>query len=455
LEIFFHELSMYEEKIFLKRYKLEQDLLLKTYHEMLREASESERPELRQKLDDLLFNEERPYDRIRLGLPGWKSRFFREYFGAETSNEIGKLQNDMAQKYLEGLCWVLQCYFADVPSWSWYYPFYVAPFVSDLKGLSRVDISFTVDKPLRPFDQLMAVLPMQSWCALPKCYKEMMGRKEFDYPRLEHDTKGRHFLWNGISEELLLSATKVVDKKLTTHESRRNTTRQEKIFLHRDSSSLPHNEVTEQTSHCSVQKLPIDSATSGIGGWIAPDDNDGFSDGSFHSPTTNLQDITSDQTISGTFFNPEAANPVPRLLRNVSVPDKTVTGADISKRPLWHTYPGSRPPRIIQRPDTIWKPSTPASPREEHKNAGTGWIGRGKGNALATAETHLKSSSNSYRRGGGFHRVGMAQSRGSSSRFDDDGAYSFRPLGSAPWTAGDSSRSGGAGHGGIAQPRGW
>jgi hypothetical protein len=31
---------------------------------MLREASESERPELRQKLDDLLFNEERPYDRV-------------------------------------------------------------------------------------------------------------------------------------------------------------------------------------------------------------------------------------------------------------------------------------------------------------------------------------------------------------------------------------------------------
>lgn len=87
---------------------------------MLREASESERPELRQKLDDLLFNEECPYDsvsdadalwdkyfsyspatifkcllQIRLGLPGWKSRFFREYFGAKTSTEIGKLQNDL------------------------------------------------------------------------------------------------------------------------------------------------------------------------------------------------------------------------------------------------------------------------------------------------------------------------------------------------------------------------
>ncbi|AQK44972.1 5'-3' exoribonuclease 3 [Zea mays] len=148
----------------------DKDSLLETYHEMLREAPESERPELRQKLDDLLFNEENPYDSIRLGLPGWKSRFFREHFGAKTSSEIGKLQNDMAQKYLEGLCWVLQCYFADVPSWSWYYPFYVAPFVSDLKGLSRIEISFTVDKPLRPFDQLMAVLPMQRHVHCSYCW---------------------------------------------------------------------------------------------------------------------------------------------------------------------------------------------------------------------------------------------------------------------------------------------
>jgi 5'-3' exonuclease len=183
LEIFFHELSMYEEKIFLKRYELKQDFLQKVYHEMLCEASESERPELRRKLDDHFFNEDHPYDRVsdvhldiyfscsptilkcllqeRLGLPGWKSRFHREYFGLETSNEIGNLQNDMAQKYLEGLCWVFQCYFADVPSWSWYYPFSVAPFVSSLKGLSRFQISFAVDKPLRPFDQLMAVLPSQ------------------------------------------------------------------------------------------------------------------------------------------------------------------------------------------------------------------------------------------------------------------------------------------------------
>uniref|UniRef100_A0A0D3F570 Uncharacterized protein n=1 Tax=Oryza barthii TaxID=65489 RepID=A0A0D3F570_9ORYZ len=409
---------------------IEKESLKKLYRDLLREASESERLELSRKLEDLFFNEERPYDRLRLGLPGWKSRFYREYFGVETSNEIGNLQNDMAQKYLEGLCWMLQCYFAGVPSWSWYYPFYVAPFVSDLKSLSRFEISFTVDKPLRPFDQLMAC----------------------------------------ISEEELLQATKELEKELSMHEMRRNTPRQEKIFLQRNSNAqaLVNVIVQLQTSSCSPeQKLPIDSAISGLGGWLSPD---GLSNGFFRSPLQNLQDITNDQAISAIFFNPETRNPIPRLLSNVRVPDKTVTGADISRRLLWHTYPGSRPPPpIVERPDTIWKPiSTPSAPREEHKIAGIGWMGRGRGNALAAdettqltsssyghgaagsrtaAETQRSSSSYSYRKG--FRRLDMvAQSR--NSRFDDSdgGAYGFRPLGngSAPWT-GDG--------GGSAQPRGW
>ena len=36
----------------------------KEYREMLCEASESERPELRRKLDDLFFNEDCPFDRV-------------------------------------------------------------------------------------------------------------------------------------------------------------------------------------------------------------------------------------------------------------------------------------------------------------------------------------------------------------------------------------------------------
>lgn len=61
------------------------------------------------------------------------------------------------------------------------YPFYYAPFASDFKCLSQFNISFTVDKPLRPFDQLVAVLPPEkhvSLCALPKCYSKLIGCEE-------------------------------------------------------------------------------------------------------------------------------------------------------------------------------------------------------------------------------------------------------------------------------------
>ncbi|EEE57000.1 hypothetical protein OsJ_06748 [Oryza sativa Japonica Group] len=303
-------------------------------------------------------------------------------------------------------------------------------------------------------------------CALPECYRKVMGRKEFDHPKLQADTIGKRFLWK-------------------MHEMRRNTPRQEKIFLQRNSNAqaLAKVIVQLQTSSCSPeQKLPIDSAISGLGGWLSPD---GLSNGFFCSPLQNLQDITNDQAISAMFFNPEAGNPIPRLLSNVKVPDKTVTEADISRRLLWHTYPGSRPPPpIVERPDTIWKPiSKPSAPREEHKNAGTGWMGRGRGNAaLAAAETTTQlltassSSSSSYGHGAagsrtaaetqrsssssssrrGSRRADMVAPQSRNSRFDDSdgGAYGFRPLGigSAPWT-GDGS---GGGHGrGRAQPRGW
>ncbi|KAJ1254478.1 hypothetical protein BS78_K052200 [Paspalum vaginatum] len=206
LEKFFQELSSCEDKNFLKRYELRESLQRK----LLRQAAEKEwneknfdnmeeNPdgpdltiksfsaqcristssadksditantlELRQNLKDTLRNKQDlmksgacEHDTIRLGKDGWKSRFYREKFGVERFNEVGKLKNEMVQKYLEGLCWILQYYFADVPSWSWYYPFYYAPFASDFKGLSQFRISFTMDKPLRPFDQLMAVLPQE------------------------------------------------------------------------------------------------------------------------------------------------------------------------------------------------------------------------------------------------------------------------------------------------------
>ncbi|EEC67708.1 hypothetical protein OsI_35184 [Oryza sativa Indica Group] len=450
--------------------------------------------ELRKNLKDILHNKQDliktgacKHDKIKLGSPGWKSRFFKEKFDAETKDEIAKLQNEMVQKYLEGLCWVLCYYFADVPSWSWYYPFYYAPFASDVRGLSR---SF----------------------ALPGCYSKLMDCDESAiqafYPsELDIDTDGKRYLWQGIAklpfieDKLLLSVTKTAEKDLAVHELRRNTVRQEKIFL-RNSNALAKNEAFAQTSDCSLQKLPIDPATSEIGGWLSPDDDD-FSNGFCGSP------IENDLSISAKFFNPEAVKPATRLLQNVTVPYKTVTEADICARPLWHTHPYPKHPALSMhnvqqqrlqssRPETpCWKPSTPPPPRrEEIRSAGTGWLGRGRGGNIPVAvaastavagETRQSWSSSRYGRGrgSGATAVGHGQMTttrhqwsggggyGRSSGVDNGGgrgSYNLRPGGGggggggyqwqqqqqtawrlvgSPW-----GRGGGGGDGGNGQPRG-
>uniref|UniRef100_A0ACD5ZFH8 Uncharacterized protein n=1 Tax=Avena sativa TaxID=4498 RepID=A0ACD5ZFH8_AVESA len=481
LEKFFHELSLYEEKILLKRYELRENLLCKTQ----REAAEKEWNErnsdnveessdgsysacmlfLKQASphtssfketnvkntrelwrtvknicrdkDDLIKNRACKQERIR---PGWKSWSCREKLGAETSNEVGRLLTEMVQKYLEGLCWMLQCYFSEVPSWTWCYPFHYAPFACDFNCLSQFKVSFTMDKPLRPFDQLMAILPPEKHvlsCALPECYRKLIDCEESTiqifYPsEFEIDADGKRFLWQGVAKlpfmdkEMLLSATKMVEKDLTEDEMRRNSIRQERIFL-KSSHSLANNTAFVPTSDSKQKRLPI--CTREIGGWLSPEEEfQSFASRRVRVNCSYVWPINPDMSLSAMFFNPVAVKPISRLLDGVIIPDKTVTEADIRKRPMWHTYPGPRPPPAARRPETLgpWK----AMPREEHKLAGKGWLGRGRGGAVAAAEAQqIGSGSYGRARGSGYgrgpHGVDVAQSQG--GRSDGGGEYGFRP----------------------------
>lgn len=40
--------------------------------------------------------------------------------------------NQLKVEYLKGLQWVMLYYFHGCPDWRWYFPYYYAPFVSDL-----------------------------------------------------------------------------------------------------------------------------------------------------------------------------------------------------------------------------------------------------------------------------------------------------------------------------------
>lgn len=52
-----------------------------------------------------------------------------------------------------------------------YYPYHYAPFLSDIKNVSELKLTFELEKPFMPFQQLLAVLPAASMELLPEAYR--------------------------------------------------------------------------------------------------------------------------------------------------------------------------------------------------------------------------------------------------------------------------------------------
>ncbi|KAK8262519.1 hypothetical protein V6Z11_D13G263200 [Gossypium hirsutum] len=105
-----------------------------------KELKEKLKENLRNKSDFLKNGTIR--DQVRLGVARWKKRYYKLKFSADRISKKSTLLSMHVQKYTEGLLWVLLYYFLGVPSWAWYYPYYYAPFSSDMKGLSQVSVKF-------------------------------------------------------------------------------------------------------------------------------------------------------------------------------------------------------------------------------------------------------------------------------------------------------------------------
>ena len=106
-----------------------------------------------------------------------------------------------------GLKWVTLYYFDECPSWDWYYPYDYPPFISDIsKYLESANISkikFTKGTPLKPFMQLLSVLPPHSSNLLPKSLQHLMLSSNspiiYLYPReFIQDFINKKRYWMGI-----------------------------------------------------------------------------------------------------------------------------------------------------------------------------------------------------------------------------------------------------------------
>lgn len=96
-----------------------------------------------------------------------------QYYTDHLSIELPNLK-ELTKFYIKALQWVLLYYYRGTYSWSFYYPYQCAPFVSDMESFADLSFSFEVDQPATPLVHLLALLPTRSQRLLPECYRPLV-----------------------------------------------------------------------------------------------------------------------------------------------------------------------------------------------------------------------------------------------------------------------------------------
>ncbi|PON70753.1 5'-3' exoribonuclease [Parasponia andersonii] len=338
------------------------------------EAEEQENKEdLKAKLKEIIrgksdaFNSENPEeDKVKLGEPGWKERYYEEKFSAKTPEEREAIRKDVVLRYTEGLCWVMHYYYEGVCSWRWFYPYHYAPFASDLKDLGRLTIKFDLGSPFKPFNQLLGVFPAASSHALPEPYRKLMTEPNSPiidfYPTdFEVDMNGKRFSWQGIAklpfidEARLLSEVKKIEHTLTAEEVRRNSIMCDMLFV---ASSHPlsvsiyslDNRCKQLSNSARAEiKEKIDpqnraACSEGMNGYLSPCGGEPCPP-VFRSPVLGMEDIMDNQVICAIYKLPDVHKHITRPPAGVKFPKKIVSLGDLKPEPvLWHEDTGRRGP---------------------------------------------------------------------------------------------------------------
>lgn len=171
--------------------------------------------------DDLFETEFRQYKRT----------YYMTKMGVDVVSD--EFLADQAACYVQAIQWILHYYYHGVQSWSWYYPYHYAPFLSDIRNISTLEIHFELGRPFKPFEQLLAVLPAASKTLLPACYQHLMTSEdspiiEYYPPDFKTDLNGKQQEWEAvvlipfIDEKRLLEAMETCNHSLKKEERKRN-----------------------------------------------------------------------------------------------------------------------------------------------------------------------------------------------------------------------------------------
>ncbi|KAM7496976.1 hypothetical protein LguiA_021390 [Lonicera macranthoides] len=386
--------------------------------------------ELKEKLKNYISKESDMFkdgslgtDKVRLGSPGWKERYYKNKFSAESPEQIESTRKSVVEKYTEGLCWVLQYYFSGVPSWTWFYPFHYGPFVSDLKGLAQTRVMFQKGSPFKPFDQLLGVLPPRSAHALPLAYQPLMSDENSEiidfYPTdFEVDMDGKRFMWQGITklsfidEERLLAVIRKLEKELNEEEAMRNARNIDQLFVR--SSSQLGSQILLLSKKQTASMNQTDTILRELDGFMG-----------LKLDNSNAADFEGDirDNVLRVFYElPPQSKFIPRLLEGINVPEKTISESDIEETQLWHEYQRNWPSNSHFRTQYQQRPRQPcdSSKSISHKSspvlckpAGRGFTG-GRGKPITSSIgvcTERIQELNISDTGRGFDSYGYGRSR--------------------------------------------
>ncbi|XP_053186193.1 5'-3' exoribonuclease 1 isoform X1 [Scomber japonicus] len=215
-------------------------------------------------------DEEEEEDMFETEFRQYKRTYYMTKMGVDVVSDEFLAQQ--AKCYVEGIQWILHYYYHGVQSWSWYYPYHYAPFLSDIRNISGLKLTFDLGKPFMPFQQLLAVLPAASMALLPESYRPLMTSENsaiIEYYPLDFktDLNGKQQEWEAvvlipfIDERCLLAAMEPCNHKLTKEEKARNCHTECAVYTYDPeidfsySSSLP--QLFPDIVHCHARKANI------------------------------------------------------------------------------------------------------------------------------------------------------------------------------------------------------
>uniref|UniRef100_H3AKR8 5'-3' exoribonuclease 1 n=1 Tax=Latimeria chalumnae TaxID=7897 RepID=H3AKR8_LATCH len=180
---------------------------------------------------DLVDDEAEDDDLFETEFRQYKRMYYMTKMGVEVVTD--EFLAEQAECYVQAIQWILHYYYHGVQSWSWYYPYHYAPYLSDIRKISKLKLKFDLGKPFLPFEQLLAVLPAASKDLLPKCYQHLMISEdspiiEYYPPDFKTDLNGKQQEWEAvvlipfIDEKRLLEAMAPCNAFLIEEEKSRN-----------------------------------------------------------------------------------------------------------------------------------------------------------------------------------------------------------------------------------------